>query len=96
MTLFDIDNPFDDYELFCRLLDERKAEVINQLSSCTALQAKTDRLTFIFHPSTKYPGYFQITYFDEKGPLSDSQYSSIEQVVKDLIHVKYEVLETVA
>lgn len=96
MTLFDLDNPFEDYDLFCRLIDERKAEVIKQLSSCIALEAKTNRLTFIFHPSTKKPGYFQITYFDERGPLSDSQYSSIEQAAKDLIQVKYEILKIVA
>lgn len=36
----------------------------------------------LISPSAKKNGYYQITYFDQKGPISDSQQPSLEKTVE--------------
>lgn len=95
MTYFEV-NPFENEELWDQLYTERKQEIISQLTNCKALQAiKENGNTFIFHPSAKQKGYYQITYFDAKGPICDIQRETVEEMVQEIINYDYKVLEVI-
>jgi hypothetical protein len=40
--------------------------------------------TAIVHPSTKQPGKWQVSFFDDMGPVRDSQHSAVEDALKQV------------
>jgi len=89
-------NPFKNPEEFFILRKERKQYIINQLSSHKAFEAETqNNQTFIFHPSSKKPNYFQLTYFYKGEPCSDIQRKTLEEIAEELIHSDFKILEVI-
>jgi hypothetical protein len=46
-------------------------------------RSKVDE-TAIVHPSSKHPGKWQVSFFDDRGPVSDSQHSSVNDALKTI------------
>lgn len=40
--------------------------------------------TAIVHPSTKHDGKWQVSYFDDRGPVGDSQHPSASEALKQV------------
>jgi len=45
----------------------------------------------IVHPSTKSAGKWQVSFFDELGPVRDSQHSSVEDALKQVPPKKWKL-----
>ena len=60
----------------------RGAEFVSRLDS---------RKSSIVHPSTKFAGKWQVSFFDEFGPVSDSQHSEAEGALQQVPPKKWKL-----
>lgn len=54
--------------------------------------SRTDKnASAIVHPSTKTAGKWQVSFFDELGPSRDSQHSSVEDALRQVLPKKWKL-----
>lgn len=71
-------------DLFEQQLSARSDEILTLLKSYSAVSFSNGNAEYIFHPSAKTAGRFQLTVFEGGVPLYDTQHDTLLSVAKML------------
>ncbi len=74
----------DQIDLYEQQLAARYNEILALLTSYSAISFQNGEAQYIFHPSAKTAGRFQLTVFRDGFPLSDTQHDTPANVAKML------------
>lgn len=66
-------------------------KVVGTLRAAEFSSRVTRDESVIVHPSTKSLGKWQVTFFDELGPVRDSQHSNVEDALKQISPKKWKL-----
>lgn len=90
-------NYFEHYDILEYLENNKLNEFLNSLGVFSSLKLYhycKKELYVIIHPSTKRNNMFQITYFDDNGPVSDTVHKSLIDCVKTVFSI-YSIIDTI-